>query len=58
MIVNFAVNTARIAYFVPSNHQPMPGTRKLWVGCVTLTPFVEHHRAMRDSANAESTVCH
>ena len=57
-IADFAVNIARIAGFIPSKRQPMPGTRKLWEGCVTLSPFVEHRRAMRDSASAESTVCH
>ena len=29
-IAEFAVNTARLAGFIPSKRQPMPGTHKLW----------------------------
>ncbi len=54
----FAVNTARLAGFIPAKRQPMPGTRKLWQGYLILSLFVEHHRAIRDHANTESTVYH
>ena len=57
-IAEFAVNTARLAGFIPSKRQPLPGTRKLWEGYLILSLFVEHHRAMRDYANGESTVYH
>ncbi len=57
-IAEFAVNTARLAGFIPSKRQPLPGTRKLWEGYLILSLFVENYRAIRDYANAESTVYH
>ena len=57
-IAEFAVNTARLAGFIPSKRQPLLRTRKLWEGYLILSLFVEHHRAMRDYANGESTVYH
>ena len=57
-IADFAVITARLAGFVPSKRQPMPGTRKFWEGYLILTLFVEHHHAMRDYATFESIVSH
>ncbi len=57
-VADFAVKTARLAGFIPSKRQPMPGTHKLWEGYLILSLFVEHHRAMRDYANVESTVYH
>ena len=57
-VAAFAVNTARLAGFIPSKRQPLPGTRKLWEGYLILSLFVEHHRAMREYANTESTVLH
>ncbi len=57
-IAEFAVNTARLAGFIPSKRQPLPGTHKLWEGCLILSLFTENYRAMRDYANFESTVLH
>ncbi len=54
----FAVNTARLAGFIPSRRQPTPGTRKLWEGYMILSLFTENYRAMRDYAGTESTVLH
>ncbi len=53
-IAEFAVNTARLAGFIPSNRQPMPGTHKLWEGYLIL--FTENYRG--DYANIELTVYH
>ncbi len=55
-IAEFAVNTARLAGFISSKRQPMPGTHKLWEGYLIL--FTENYRAMRDYANIELTVYH
>lgn len=57
-VAAFAVNTARLAGFIPSKRQPTPGTKKLWEGYLIPSLFVEHHRAMREYANTESTVLH
>ena len=57
-IAEFAVNTARLAGFIPSKRQPTPGTHKLWEGYLILSLFTENYRAMRDYANIESTVLH
>ena len=57
-IADFAVNDARLAGFILSKRQPMPGTSKPWEGYLILSLFVEHHRAMRDYAAFESTVSH
>ena len=54
----FAVNTARLAGFIPSKRQPLPETHKLWEGYLILSLFTESYRAMRDYANIESTVLH
>ncbi len=54
----FAVNTVRLAGFIPSRRQPTPGTRKLWEGYRILSLFTENYRAMRDYAGTESTVLH
>ena len=47
-----------LAGFIPPARQPMPGTHELREGYPILSLFVEHHRAMRDYANVESTVYH
>ncbi len=47
-IADFAVNVARVAGFIPTRRQPMPGTQKLWEGYMFLSLFVENYRAMRD----------
>ena len=57
-IADFAVNTARLAGFIPSRRQPIPGTHKLWEGYLILSLFVENYRAFRDYTNVESTVYH
>ena len=57
-VAEFAVNTARLAGFIPSKRQPMPGTRKLWEGYLILSLFTENYRAMRDFATLKSTVLH
>ena len=57
-IAEFADGTARLAGFIPSKRQPMPGTHKLWEGYLILSLFVENYRAVRDYANVESTVYH
>jgi len=57
-IAEFAVNTARLAGFIPSKRQPTPGTGKLWEGYLILSLFTENYRALRDYANIESTVLH
>ncbi len=57
-VAEFAVNTARLAGFIPSKRQPMPGTHKPWEGYIILSLFTEHHRALRDCASFESTVSH
>ena len=49
-IARFAVDTARLAGFIPTKRQPMPGTKKLWEGYMLLSLFVENYRAMRDYA--------
>ncbi len=51
-IAEFAVNTARLAGFIPSKHQP--GTHKLREGYLIL--FTENYRG--DYANIEFTVYH
>ncbi|MCY4463835.1 MAG: hypothetical protein OXC26_26075 [Albidovulum sp.] len=48
MIARFAVDTARLARFIPARRQPMPGTKKLWEGYMLLSLFVENYRAGRD----------
>ncbi len=55
-IVDFAVNTARLAGFIPSKRQPLPGTYKLWEGYLILSLFVENYRVLRDCFAIESTV--
>ncbi len=57
-VAAFAASTARLAGFIPSKRQPTPGTKKLREGYLILSLFVEHHRAMREYANTESTVLH
>ena len=57
-IAEFALNTARLAGFIPSKRQPLPGTRKLWEGYLILSLLTENYRAMRDFAKLESTVVH
>ena len=47
-ISSFAVNTARLAGFIPKKRQPLPGTKKLWDGYMMLTLFVENFKAWRD----------
>ena len=57
-VAEFAADTARLAGSIPSKRQPLPGTHKLCEGYLILSLFVEHHRAMREYANTESTVLH
>lgn len=57
-IADFAVNTAHLAGFIPSESQPTPGTGKLREGYLILSLLVEYHRAVRDSASIELTVLH
>ena len=57
-VAEFAVNTARLAGFIPSKRQPMQGTRKLWEGYLILSLYTENYRAMRDFATLKSTVLH
>ncbi len=57
-IAEFAVNTVRLAGFIPSKRQPMPGTHKLWEGYLILSLFTVNYRVMRDYANIESSVRH
>ena len=47
-IASFAVNTVRLAGFIPGKRQPMPGTKKLRDGHMLLSLFVEDFRAWRD----------
>ncbi len=44
----FAIDTARVAGFIPKKRQPLPGTEKLWQGYSILLNFVENYRIMRD----------
>ncbi len=57
-VAEFAVITARLAGFIPSKRQPMPGTGKLWEGYLILSLFTEDYRAMHDFATLKSTVLH
>ncbi len=45
-IADFAVDTARLAGFIPKKRQPLPGTGKLWQGYLILLNFVENYRIM------------
>ncbi len=47
-IASFAVNTARLAGFIPRKRQPLPGTKNLREGYMPLSLFVEDFRAWRD----------
>ena len=48
-IKTFVILTAGLAGFRPTKRQPMPGTKKLWQGLMTLSPAVLGYQAMRDN---------
>ena len=51
----FAIDTARVAGFIPKKRQPRPGTEKLWQGYRILLNYVENYRIMRDLDMLKST---
>ncbi len=53
-VAELAVNTARLAGFIPSKRQSMPDTKKLWQGYLILSPFIESCQTVRGCANTES----
>ena len=57
-IAEFAVNTMRLAGFIPSKRQPLPGTHKLREGYLIPSPITKNYRTMSDDANFGSTVYH